>query len=260
MRKEKSKALLHDVAPLAFLRSALCLNAKYKRAGACGALSVTGYAHHAYTLPAGPHYVSSQPDSVTLGSLSRLTHALDRAAAAHTINSHVPVYLTEFGVQSKPNKQLGVSVAKQAEFDAISEHIAYSNPRVAAFSQYLLRDDPVGGAPGSSVHGGTVGFQTGLEYVSGSRKPLYFGWPVPLTVSRMHHGASLWGLVRPATGATKVTVLVRLKGARSYKTFKTITTNSAGYWRLSTSTRGRLWRVRWVSPAGLKYEGPPIAG
>jgi hypothetical protein len=172
----------------------------------------------------------------------------------------VPVYLTEFGVQSKPNKQLGVSVAKQAEFDAVAEHIAYSNGRVAAFSQYLLRDDPVGGAPGSSVHGGTVGFQTGLEYVSGSRKPLYFGWPVPLTVSRTRHGSALWGLVRPTAAATKLTVLVRLKGAKSYRAFKTVTTNGAGYWALNTSTRGQLWRVRWVSPTGQKYEGPPIAG
>ena len=120
--------------------------------------------------------------------------------------------------------------------------------------------DAVGGAPGSSVHGGTVGFQTGLEYVSGSRKPLYFGWPVPLTVSRAHHGSSLWGLARPTTGATKVTVLVRLKGSKSYRTFKTVTTNGAGYWGLNTSTRGQLWRVRWVSPTGVKYEGPPIAG
>ncbi len=260
VRREKSKALLHDVAPLAFLRSALCLTPKYKRAGTCSALSVAGYAHHAYTLPAGPHYVSSQPDSVTLGSLSRLSRALDLAARAHAINSHVSIYLTEFGVQSKPNKQLGVSVSKQAEFDAIAEHIAYANARVAAFSQYLLRDDPLGGAPGSSVHGGTVGFQTGLEYASGARKPLYFGWPVPLTVSRTRHGSELWGLVRPTAGATKVTVLVRLKGSKSYRTFKTITTNGAGYWGLNTSTRGQLWRVRWVSPAGIKYEGPPIAG
>ena len=176
------------------------------------------------------------------------------------LSAHLPAPLL-LGVElSKQVDELGVSVARQAEFDAIAEHIAYSNSRVAAFSQYLLRDDAVGGAPGSSVHGGTVGFQTGLEYVSGSPKPLYFGWPVPLTVSRTHHGSSLWGLVRPATGATKVTVLVRLKGSKSYRTFKTVTTNSAGYWGLSTSTRGQLWRVRWVSATGVKYEGPPIAG
>jgi len=260
VRKEHAKGLLHDVAPLAFLREALCLNASYRKAGSCSRLTVTGYAHHAYTLPAGPSYVDSRPDSVTLGSLSRLASALDRAAAAHAINAHVPIYLTEFGVQSKPNRQLGVSVAKQAEFDAIAEHIAYNNSRVAAFSQYLLKDDPLGGAPGSSVHGGVVGFQTGLEYVSGARKPLYYGWPVPLTVTRTSHGSSLWGLVRPTAGATTVTVLVRAKGSRSYRALKTVATNGAGYWTLNTSTRGQLWRVRWVSPSGVRYEGPPIAG
>ena len=80
-------------------------------------------------------------------------------------------------MQSKPNKQLGVPVAQQAEYDAIAEQIAWSNPRVVAFSQYLLRDDPLGGAPGSSVHGGSVGFQTGLEYVNGKPKPLYAAGP-----------------------------------------------------------------------------------
>jgi hypothetical protein len=170
----------------------------------------------------------------------------------------VPIYLTEFGVQSKPNRQLGVSAAVQAEYDAIAEQIAWSNPRVAAFSQYLLRDDPLGGLPGASVHGGTVGFQTGLEYVSGSRKPLYFGWPVPLTVSKRGHGFSLWGLVRPAGGATKVTVLVRKKGAKSYRTLKVVQTEGRGYWSLRSSVRGQYWRVRWVSPAGVRYEGPPI--
>jgi Cellulase (glycosyl hydrolase family 5) len=258
VRKEKSKALLHDVAPLAFLRSALCLNAKYKKSGSCSELPMSGYAHHAYTLPAGPHYVDPQPDSVVIGSLSRLSNALNLAARAHAIPGGLPIYLTEFGVQSKPNKYLGVSAAQQAEFDAIAEHIAWSNSRVAAFSQYLLKDDPLGGAPGSSVHGGTVGFQTGLEYASGARKPLYFGWPVPLTVSKHSHGFSLWGLVRPATGATKVTVLVRAKGSKKYRTLKTVTTGSTGYWSLNSSTAGQYWRVRWVSPTGVKYEGPPV--
>ena len=258
VRREKSRAYLHDVAPLAFLRSAFCLNAKYQRAGSCGPLTIAGYAHHAYTLPAGPKYVPAKTDDVTIGAISRLTRALDLAARAHAVQGHVPIYLTEFGVQSKPNKQLGVSVAQQAEFDAIAEHLAWSNSRVAAFSQYLLRDDPLGGAPGASVHGGTVGFQTGLEYVSGSRKPLFFGWPVPLTVSKSRHGFSLWGLVRPTTGATKVTILVRLKGSKSYRTLRTLTTDSHGYWALSSSTRGAYWRVRWKSPTGAKYEGPPI--
>jgi hypothetical protein len=130
---------------------------------------------------------------------------------------------------------------------------------VAAFSQYLLKDDPVGGAPGSSTHGGAIGFQTGLEYVSGAPKPLYYGFPVPLVVTRQGHGFSLWGLARPATAASRVTVLVELKSSRHYRTLKSVSTNSLGYWGFSSSTQGVHWRVRFRTPAGVSYEGPPIA-
>ncbi len=250
---------LHDVAPLAFLRGMLCLNSQYKRSGSCGSLPAYGYAHHAYSIKAGPLYVPPERDDVMIGALSRLERALNLAARAGAIRSNMPIYLTEFGVQSVPNKSyLAVSVAKQAEYDALAEYIAYRDPRVAAFSQYLLRDDPLGGPPGSSVHGGRIGFQTGLEYVNGKPKPLYFAWPVPLVVSKLRHGFSLWGLVRPATGSTKVTILVKTRGARKYRVLKTQGTNSRGYWSFTSSVRGTSWRVRWTSPTGVKYEGPPI--
>jgi len=258
IRKEKAGALLHPVAPLAFMREALCLNAKYKKSSTCSELQMTGYAHHAYFPAAGPKYVWKQKDSVTIASLSRLSNALNLAARAHAIPGGVPIYLTEFGVNSKPNKFEGVSAAKQAEYDAIAEHMAYDNPRVAAFSQYLFKDDPVGGPFSVSAIGGFVGFQTGLEYVSGAHKPLYNGFPVPLTVTKRGHGFSLWGLIRPTAGVTKATVLVKLRGAHSYRTLKTVTTNGAGYWSFNSSRKGTAWRVRWVSPAGVKYEGPPI--
>jgi hypothetical protein len=250
--------LLHDVAPLAFLRGVLCLNSHYEKSGTCGSLPAYGYAHHAYTIKAGPLYVPPERDDVMIGALSRLENALDLAAHAGAIPAHLPIYLTEFGVQSKPNPYLGVSPAKQAEYDALAEYMAYRNPRVAAFSQYLLRDDPVGGPPGSGVHGGFVGFQTGLEYVKGGFKPLYFAWPVPLVVSKLGHGFSLWGLARPATGPTKVTVFVKRRGSRKYSVLKTASTNSLGYWSFRSNTPGVSWRVRWTSPAGVKYEGPPI--
>ena len=257
-KREKSKALLHDVAPLLFMRETLCLNAKYKKSGSCTPLTATGYSHHAYSTAAGPLYKPALKDDVTIGVLSRLSSALSKAFAARGTTTNLPIYLTEFGVQSKPNRYLGVSVSQQAEFDAIAEKIAWSNSRVAAFSQYLLLDDPLGGKPGSSVNGGTIGFQTGLEYQNGKPKPLYYGWPVPLTVTKSGHGYSLWGLVRPATGATKVTVLVQPKGSRKYRTLKTVATNGSGYWTLHSSSKGVHWRVQWKSPTGAKYEGPPI--
>ncbi len=258
VRREGKRALLHDVAPLAFLREALCLNAHYRKAGTCETLPVYGYAHHAYTV-GSPTYRPPESDDVTIGVLSRLTSALSKAARAHAIPGHVPIYLTEFGIQSFPNRALGVPWAKQAEYDALAEKIAWSNASVAAFSQYLLRDDPLGGKPGSSVHGGFIGFQTGLETVGGTRKALYFGFPVPLVVSRRGHSVSLWGLVRPSAGATKVKIMVQPRGSSTYRTLKVVQTDSGGYWALSSSVQGSHWRVSWRSPSGVAYNGPPIA-
>jgi hypothetical protein len=258
VRREGSKALQHDVAPLLFLRDALCLNAKYKKSGSCSELQMTGFSHHAYSKPVGPYYVPPEPDNVTIGVLSRLSHALDLAAHAHAIPAGLPIYLTEFGVQSYPS-ELGVSPAKQVEYDAISEHIAYSNPRVVAFSQYLLKDDATGGAAGSSARGGFIGFQSGLEYFNGTPKPLYAAWPIPLTVTKTRHGVALWGLVRPTTGSTKVTILIRAKGSKRARVLRSgVRTNSLGYWSLSSSTPAQYWRVQWKSPTGVKYEGPWI--
>lgn len=257
IHEEGSRALLHDVAPLEFLRDALCLDSKYRKAGTCEMLPAAGYAHHAYTTKAGPYYKPVGADNVTIGVLSRLTGALTKAERAHALPAHIPVYLTEFGIQTRPS-QLGVSQAKQAEYDAISEHIAWSNPRVAAFSQYLLRDDPRGGKPGAGVHGGTVGFETGLETVRGAHKLLYSSFPIPLVVSKHGKGFSLWGLARPAEGMTTVKVSVQPKGSKSYKTLKVVQTDAAGYWTLSSATQGSHWRVSWRSPSGVSYNGPPI--
>jgi hypothetical protein len=257
-RREYKANPLHDVAPLAFLREALCLNSHYRKSGTCEELHPYGYAHHAYTQGGPIHKKSPERDDVTIEVLSRLSSALDRAAAAHAIPAHLPIYLTEFGIQSYPNHELGVPQSKQAEYDALAEKMAWSNPRVAAFSQYLLRDDKLGGKPGSSVHGGFVGFQTGLEEYGGKRKPLYFGFPVPLVVSRRGHGYSLWGLVRPASGATEVTVLVEPKGSHKYRTLAKVHTNAAGVWTLGSSVQGSHWRVNWRSPAGVAYTGTPI--
>ena len=252
------EGLLHAVAPLAFLRSAFCLDSGYRRAGSCAKLQIAGFADHPYSKAVGPTWVPPGGDDVTIGSLSRLSSALDGAAAAGAIPAATPIYLTEFGVQSYPNRRLGVPVATQAEYDAVAERIAYDNPRVAGFSQYLLRDDPLGGAPGASVHGGTVGFQTGLEYASGGHKPLYEGWRLPLAVYPRSGGSSLWGLVRPSSAPTTVSVLAGPSSSR-LRILTHVRTDPLGYWTLETPTSAAVWRVRWRSPAGRTYEGAAVA-
>ncbi len=241
----------HNVSPITFMRGVLCLSANWRRSGHCAKLTAAGWGLHPYASIRGPFYTPKNPETVTIGVLSRMTSALNRAAGAGSIASHLPIYVTEFGVISTPNRQIGVPVAKQAEYQAIAEHIAYENPRVAAFSQYLLRDD----TPKGRSH---VAFQTGLEYANGKAKPLFSAFPVPLAVSRHGHGYSLWGLVRPAGEATTLTVEAQRRGSRRWSVLAQVHTNSRGYWTMLSNVQASSWRVRWTSPEGTVYKGPPI--
>jgi len=241
------------VAPLTFLRGMLCLDNSYKRRKSCGPLRASGYAHHAYRTRQGPFFVPASRNDVTIGVLSRLTTALDRAHRAGALRSRLPIYLTEFGIQSTPDTQSGVSLAKQVEYRAISERIAYANPRVIAFSQYLLRDsDPTG----AKKYGG---FESGLRFADGRPKPSLPAFRLPLAVERRGAKASVWGLVRPAGAAeyptpTTATITYADRGSSRFRMLRTVRTDKRGYFRFTTAWRkGRRWNVSWQS-----FSGTPV--
>jgi hypothetical protein len=240
------------VAPLTFLRGALCLDSHYHKRSGCSRLPADGWAHHAYSTAAGPFFDPSGHNDVTIGVLGRLNTALARAGRAHAVRSGLGIYLTEFGVESKPDPLRGVSFTAQAEYRSISERMAYRNGRVRAFSQYLMRDDAE--RTGFDRFGG---FQTGLRTTAGSAKRAYDGFRLPLVAQRGHTRTTLWGLVRPAHGATRVSIDYRPRGSSRWRFLKHDRTNTGGYW--TTTTRlvsDRRYRVRWAAPDGTRYEGP----
>jgi hypothetical protein len=243
----------HIVAPLAFLRGTLCLSTSWHKSKSCGALQAGGYAQHAYTTSQGPRFKPPSPDDVTIGVLSRLVRALDKAGAAGALPKGLPIHLTEFGIQSTPDTVSGVSLARQAAYLAISEHIAYVNPRVASFSQYLLSDDP----PRASGYK-YGGFESGLISSDGKEKPSYEGFRLPLAVEAYGSSDVLWGLVRPLRGHTQVTILRQPKG-KAWRELKTLDTTAAGVYALRTTHHaGQRYRVRWTAPGGKTYTGPPV--
>lgn len=242
------------VPPLRFLRGMLCLNTRYRKSAKCGALDADGYAHHAYTTRQGPYFRPPQRDDVTIGVLSRLTTALNRAQAARALRKRLPIYLTEFGIQSTPDTQSGVSLQHQVEYRAISERIAWSNPRVIAFSQYLLRDsDPTG----PKQYGG---FESGLRFADGRPKPSLPAFRLPLAVKRTGSKVSIWGLVRPATGPTTATITYADRGSSRFKALRTVKTDSRGYFTVSSTYRsGRRWNLTWEGKSGTpvgSYRAP----
>ena len=243
------------VAPLAFLRGVLCLDASYRRTGRCARLRISGYAHHAYPRRSGPLARPRSPDSVTIGALDRLVLALDRAARAGVVRPRLPIHLTEFGIESRPDVIVGVPLARQAEYLAIAERTAFANPRVRSFSQYLLRDDPPAeGVPEAERH---AGFETGLRFNDGRAKPSYTGFVLPLAATSFGRSDVLWGRVRPARAATVVT-LERSTGGR-WRQLRRQTTNPAGVYGLRVRHRPRQrYRVSWTAPDGTVLTGPPI--
>jgi hypothetical protein len=239
------------VSPLAFLRGALCLDKDYKAKGSCKKLRIDGYAHHAYAPKEGPTYVSEEEDEVSIGSLGRLSEALDKAARAKRIDRNRSIYLTEFGVQSKPDR-FAVSLARQAEYLAMSEKIAYANPRVKAFSQYLLRDD---GPQGKGLDRFS-GFESGLRTYKGKKKPAYDAFILPLVATQYGSSDVLWGRVRPATGPTQV-VIERKVGKGKWKRLTALQTAGVYGFRTEHHSKQR-YRAKWTRPDGSTVTGPPI--
>jgi hypothetical protein len=243
------------VRPLAFLRGMLCLDSKWRKSKSCGELEAGGYAHHAYTTSQGPRFVPSAKDDVTIGVLSRLVTALDRAAKAGALPPGLPIHLTEFGIQSTPDTISGVSLEKQAAYLAIAEHMAYVNPRVASFSQYLMSDDP----PRSQGYR-YGGFESGLRSANGRPKPAYEGFRLPLAVEIYGRTDVLWGLVRPQRSTARVTIERQPKG-KAWRVLKALDTTSTGVYAVTTTHHdGQRYRVRWTAPDGRTYTGPPVRG
>jgi hypothetical protein len=245
---------IHIVHPITFLQGIACVNARYKKTRSCGRLRTDGYAHHAYTTRTGPHFIPPDKNDVTIGVLSRLVRALDRVGRAGGLPKHLKIYLTEFGIQSFPDKISGVSYERQPAYYAIAEHIAYVNSRVALFSQYLMRDD----APRTSGYR-YRGFESGLRRNNGKAKPAYRAFPNPLAAERYGNRDVLWGRIRPETDSVKVTVQVQRKGKRTWSKLRNLTTSSRGVYALSTRHRkSQRFRVRWTGSDGRRHTGPPI--
>jgi hypothetical protein len=99
-----------STAPLAFLRRLTCSDDRWRasRGSRCPRLVADGFAHHPYTLQWAPDYPGPRPDDVTMGSLRRLTHALDRLARRRALATprgrSLPLYLTEWGYRERTTR------------------------------------------------------------------------------------------------------------------------------------------------------------
>ncbi|HKP20867.1 MAG TPA: hypothetical protein VJT68_05085 [Thermoleophilaceae bacterium] len=164
-----------------------------------------GLAYHPYTRPAGPLNPEPTSDDATIRSLPRLVRALDHARASGKLRSKkkLPIWITEFGFQTKPpDPDFGSPIARVPTFWSLSElWFAYSNRRVRAMSQYQMDDQP----------GSSALWQSGLRFANGAPKSnIYANYRLPILVRQLGPGAvEVRGAARPGGSGSTVQIYQR---------------------------------------------------
>ena len=254
--------------PIAFYRELFCLGrdlaplpAAAARRRGCdfdrnGPLTATGVAHHPYSVMSAPGVPSKDPEFAVLADTDRLATVLDAASHAGRLPAALPLWFTEYGYQTGPPDPFrGVSLDNQSRWLAEAEYLTFANPRVAAFTQFLLRDDDPRTQYAENDPRRWVTYQTGLRFADGSAKPAYETYRLPLFAPRKLAAGEplqLWGFVRAAENGTDQTVLVQFR-ASAQEEWQTVSnravTDPRGYFteQLSAPATG-LYRYAWEEP------------
>jgi hypothetical protein len=120
-------------------------------------LKFQAWAHHPYpTAPGAKPTEKVRYPNVTLSTMPKFEKDL------HTwFKRTVPIWITEYGHETKPGERKGVSLATQAKYAKEALGIARKDPNVQMFIWFTFRDSS--GNP----------WQSGLLQPSGSAKPSY---------------------------------------------------------------------------------------
>jgi hypothetical protein len=193
-----------SMGPAEFIQKWLCLDSAFQPidTGECADFEkpdVDGYAHHPY----GAVNLVPPGDVVNLLAIGRLGAYLDKAAAAGRLPDDLPIYDTEFGLQSNPpDPTVSTTLDAQAELLNEKEEFSHGYPRLRSYAQYLLYDDPARPGPPAVAWSG---FQTGLRFANGgARKPAWNAYRLPIVAHLAGKGVRIWGRVRPGSGTRSV--------------------------------------------------------
>ena len=184
-----------------------------------GLFRATGFAHHPYELVFAPNRRPTWRDWATMGNLRDLQALLRRVwdrYAQPRGGGDIPLYLTEFGYQTRPPDRFGVTPGTQARYLNQAEYIAYRQRDVRTIAQFLLTDggDPI-----------DLTFQSGLRFLDGRTKPGYdaYKMPIHLPARTLRRGARMrvWGMARPAGEGQAVEIQFRRRGSKRWRRLAT---------------------------------------
>jgi hypothetical protein len=202
---------LQRTHPVTFLENVLCMNANLKRLKCAGGpahfdiIAADPYEAFAPTTHAVNKYDASAPD------LARLTKVVRKGVSSGALLPHKtkPLWVTEFGYDSKPPNPSAVSTATQAKWLEQGFYIFW-HEGVSVAMWYLVRDQ----TPPYNEN-----YFSGVYFRNGTPKPSYTAYSFPFVIMATTNGkaAQAWGIA-PVGG----TVKVQFKSSHGWKTIKTV--------------------------------------
>jgi hypothetical protein len=222
---KSKKQKWYSVAPLAFMRSMLCLSkGKHPHSTCSSTARFDVWAHHPYTF-GGAFGKASQPDNVSLGDLGKMRSLLQAGTRLHRIVSDhkVQFWVTEFGWATKPPRRGAAPMSLASRWTAESLYQAWRSG-VTLFTWFDLQDLP-GAGPYKS---GLYFYATSLE--SAQPKPVLTAFRFPFVAYLHRSTVSVWG--RDATSdRQRVTIQRRHGKSGSWRTVAYVVANSNGIYR-----------------------------
>jgi hypothetical protein len=237
------------LTPLLFLQEMGCVNSKFRRFSAprCKGFKAAkgdGFGYHPYVnTKTSPFTPTRNVQLAKIGDIPRLLGWLDKLTGRARLRSSTGrfrVFFTEYGyISNPPNGRFGVSLAKQALFNAQSAYVAYTKrSRVKLLTQYEFNDDRT--------------FPTGLRFINGNPKPSLLQFPTPFFVDTRagRSRATFFGQVRPDA---QPRVTLQIKRGASFADVATIATHNGGYWtKHMAAKRGATYRFQYSTSAGTQ--------
>jgi hypothetical protein len=233
----------HTAAPLAFMRSVLCLSKGAHPHATCKTqVHFDVWSHHPYTFD-GPFGHARLPDDVSLGDLPKMDATLRAGVRLHRIVSSHPVqfWVTEFSWDTNPPRPHAAPMRLQTRWTSESLYQMWRSG-VSLVTWFLLQDRP---SPSP--------YQSGLYFHSSSldtarAKPTRQAFRFPFVAYLGKGTVRVWG--RTATSTKQMVTIEMRQGVHGqWRTVARVGANGSGIFEATLRLRANAkdW-LRAVAP------------
>lgn len=252
----------YTLGPMRFARELLCMRGQHRfrpLPGRCGGgVRFDVFDIHPYTTGGPTH--RGNVDDVELGDLAklqRLLAAAQRAGRIHGRYRRVPLWITEFGWDSKPPDPGGLPMRTLDRWTCEALYAAW-RAGVSHFFWFPLRDQPAGRSFSETVQSGLFfGGEAGADRPKESLTAFRF----PFVAYPRRAGLFFWGRT-PTSGGGRVAIEV-LRG-RAWRRLTSVRADAGGIFSGVVPSRygrggGGAARARFRGETGLSFSMRNIA-